>query len=230
VTTSEAPNAASGPFLPQGFGTGNVHVATGSAGFPIGLEECHVGAVTGRAYVGIDCGDESETSFVGHAPSFEEFPFVLADNFPFDRESVFADRGESQLESEVETLISAARGAPFDVEETAPEIRTSGTSSVEFEQRARDRKPRIEADDGRSKRSKKASRSDDTDQTASQAQAENDRASAQSEQKAKKKGKRGGRGDSKADDGKKADEKKTKRSRDSKKHDDKKGKKNRNRN
>ena len=56
VTTYVAPATTSGPVLPEGFGTGDVHVATGTAGFPVGLEDCHVGAVTGRAYVGIDCG------------------------------------------------------------------------------------------------------------------------------------------------------------------------------
>ncbi|HVL56558.1 MAG TPA: hypothetical protein VM491_08630, partial [Burkholderiaceae bacterium] len=90
VTTFVAPPATSGPVLPEGFGTGNVHVAAGSAGFPVGLEDCHVGAVTGRAYVGIDCGDGGESSFVGHAPSFEEFPFVLDESFPFGEDSVFA--------------------------------------------------------------------------------------------------------------------------------------------
>ena len=58
-------------------------VATGSAGFPAGLEDCHVGAVTGRAYVGIDCGEDGGSSFVGHSPSFEEFPFVLDESFHF---------------------------------------------------------------------------------------------------------------------------------------------------
>ena len=93
VTTAVAPAATTGPVVPEGFGTGNVHVSTGAAGFPVGLEDCHVGAVTGRAYVGIDCGEGGGSSFVGHAPSFEEFPFVLDESFPFDRESVFADPG-----------------------------------------------------------------------------------------------------------------------------------------
>ena len=68
----------------------------GSAGFPVGLEDCHVGAVTGRAYVGVDCGDSDGSMFVGHAPSFEDFPFVLDENFPFDRGSVFAGPGTGQ--------------------------------------------------------------------------------------------------------------------------------------
>ena len=136
--------------LPEGFGTGNVHVATGSAGFPVGLEDCHVGAVTGRAYVGVDCGDSDGSMFVGHAPSFEDFPFVLNDNFPFDRGSVFADRGQSQSDDNVQTLVSSARGATRDTDAAAPEIKTSRASSVEMEQRARDRKPRVETEHGRS--------------------------------------------------------------------------------
>ncbi len=155
VTSYAAPVAASGPVLPEGFGTGDVHVATGSAGFPVGLEDCHVGAVTGRAYVGIDCGEGDGSSFVGHAPSFEEFPFVLDESFPFGQESVFADRGSSRIENEVLALIATARGAPLD-DEAAPEIRASGASSVAFEQRARDRKPRVETINGRAKRSKEA--------------------------------------------------------------------------
>jgi hypothetical protein len=223
TTTYVAPVAASGPVVPEGFGTGQVHVATGSAGFPVGLEGCHVGAVTGRAYVGVDCGEGGGNSFVGHAPSFEEFPFVLDENFPFDRESVFANRGESELAGEVETLISAARGAPLDDEDTAPEIRTSGASSVAFEQRARDRKPRAEADNGRAKQDKKARRGGSDDQTASQAQDEVDRASAQSEHKKKKRGKDGDQDRSAKDD------KKAKNSNNGKKHGGKKGKKHRSR-
>ena len=223
-TTYAAPAAANGPVLPVGFGTGEVHVATGSAGFPIGLEDCHVGAVTGRAYVGIDCGEGSGSAFVGHAPSFEEFPFVLDENFPFDQESVFADREESELRGDVETLISAARGAQLDDEAGAPEIRTTGASSVEFEQRARDRKPRVEADDGRAKRGKKARRGGNADVTASAAQDADESTSSQSEHKKKKRGKDGNREGSAGDH-----EKKAKSSHNSKKHDGKKGKKNRTR-
>jgi len=152
VTTYVAPVDATVPVVPEGFGTGDVHVATGSAGFPVGLEDCHVGAVTGRAYVGVDCGDGTGDLFVGHAPSFEEFPFVLEESFPFDRESVFADRGETTADDRVVTLVSAAGGSTRDVNSAAPEVRTAGPSSVEFEQRARDRKPRVETDNGGSKR------------------------------------------------------------------------------
>lgn len=75
----------SGPHLPEGFGEGQVMVSTASGDFPPGLDECHVGAVTGRAYVGIDCDDEG-SSFVGHAPTFEDFPFVTDEDFPFDND------------------------------------------------------------------------------------------------------------------------------------------------
>jgi hypothetical protein len=149
------PTTSQGPMLPEGFGTGNVHVTAGMSGIPVGLENCHVGAVTGRAYVGIDCGEGN--SFVGHAPTFENFPFVLDDNFPFDEDSVFSNSGSSDddqdLADDVEILVSAARGAPLD-DAGAPEIRTSGNSSVQFTQRARDRKGRVEAETGRSKQSK----------------------------------------------------------------------------
>jgi hypothetical protein len=158
--------------------------------------------VTGRAYVGIDCGEESESSFVGHAPSFEEFPFVLDEgfpfvldeNFPFGSDSVFADRDESQLEADVETLISAARGAPLDDTATAPEIRRTGSSSAEFAQRARDRKPRVEADDGRAKRGNGARRSGNVNASASEAQDAADQMTVQSEHQKKTRGKDADRG------------------------------------
>jgi hypothetical protein len=198
VTTNVAPPASSAPILPEGFGTGNVHVATGSGGFPVGLEDCHVGAVTGRAFVGIDCGEGNGSSFVGHAASFEEFPFVVTENFPFDRESVFADRGVGQFEDTVETLVSAARGATRDDNAAAPEIRTSGASSAEFEQPARERKPRVETDNGNSKRSQEKRRNGNGDVTASGSQDAADRTSAESKQQ-KKKGKDRTRGGSTAE-------------------------------
>jgi hypothetical protein len=221
VTTSVAPPASNALILPDGFGTGTVHVATGSGGFPIGLEDCHVGAVTGRGFVGIDCGEGNGSSFVGHAPSFEEFPFVTSENFPFDRESVFADRGEGLFEDNVATLVSAARGAMSDHNAAAPEIRTSGASSVAFEQRARERKPRVETNNGNSKRSKEKRRNGHGDVTASESQDPADSKSAESKQQ-KKNGKDRIRGGSTA-----AAEKKSTSSSKSKKHGGKKGKKSR---
>lgn len=189
ATTDIAPVDSTVPFVPEGFGTGDVHVATGTAGLPIGLEDCHVGAVTGRAYVGIDCGEGSGSSFVGHAPSFEEFPFVLEENFPFDRESVFADRGEIQAEDSVVTLVSAAGDTTRNGDSAAPEIRTSGISSVEFEQRARDRKPRVETDNGSSKGGKQKRRSRNAEVTASETQDAAGTVAAESKQQKKDKGK-----------------------------------------
>ena len=159
VTTDvvSQPVAPSGPVVPEGFGTGNVHVSAGSAEFPVGLADCHVGAVTGRAYVGIDCGDGSSgdgSSFVGHAPSFEEFPFVVDEGFPFNREGVFDVLVEDAVTDDADVFVAAAREDFFGDDTTAPEIRTSGASSVEFAQEARQRKPRVEADSRSSKDSK----------------------------------------------------------------------------
>jgi hypothetical protein len=223
-TTYVAPATASVPIVPQGFGTGNVHVATGSAGFPVGLEDCHVGAVTGRAYVGIDCGDGSGSMFVGHAPSFEAFPFVVDENFPFGPDSVFADRAAGQPEDNVETLISPARGATRDDKAAAPEIRTSGASTVEFEQRARDRKSQVETDNGGSKQGDEKRGSKNTGVSASESQDGAERKSADSKHEKKKNGKDRHRDGSTSDDQKK--------SRDSgdTKNDGKKGKRSRNSN
>ena len=138
------PVATSGPALPEGFGTGNVHVSAGNAAFPAGLADCHVGAVTGRAYVGIDCGEG--ISVVGHAPSFEEFPFVVDEGFPFNRESVFTDLSEDSVADDADVFVSAARGQPLGDDTGAPEVRTTGASSVEFAQEARNRKPRVDLD------------------------------------------------------------------------------------
>jgi hypothetical protein len=222
VTTYVAPATVSVPMLPPGFGTGDVHVATGSGGFPVGLENCHVGAVTGRAYVGVNCGDGNGSMFVGHAPSFGDFPFVVDENFPFGQGSVFADRGSGQSEGNVETLISAARGATRDDNAAAPEIRTSGASTVEFGQRARDRKPRVDTEKGRSKQGNEKRRSENTDVASSESQAAAERTSAESKPEKKHKGKDRHRGGSASDD-----QKKSKDSDNTKKRDGKKGKRGR---
>jgi hypothetical protein len=218
VTTSVAPTTTTGPVLPEGFGTGSVQVSTGSAGFPVGLEDCHVGAVTGRAYVGIGCGDEGVSSFVGHAPSFEEFPFVLDENFPFDRESVFAERGDTQrTEENVVTLVSSAR----DDNAAAPEVRASGASSVSLEQRVRNHKPRVKAENDHSKRVHERRPKGNAGSTDSESQDTTDRTSVESKQQSKNKGKdrvRGGTPDN---------ENASTSSNKSKKHGGKKGKKNR---
>jgi len=193
ATTYVAPEpvVASGPVLPEGFGTGTVHVAAGRSGFPVGLEDCHVGAVTGRAYVGIDCGEGS--SFVGHAPTFENFPFVLDENFPFGDDSVLGNRGgslaEQDLEQNVEVLVSASRGDPIDDDATAPVIQTSGNSSVQFTQRARDRKARSEAESGASKRSKDSNKGAQNEVRAAAADDGDDRARAEDKDKKQQRGK-----------------------------------------
>jgi hypothetical protein len=222
VTTYVAPVDASVPVVPAEFGTGDVHVATGGAGFPVGLEDCHVGAVTGRAYVGVDCGDGTGDLVVGHAPSFEEFPFVLEENFPFDRESVFADGGETTSEDRVVTLVSAAGGTTRDDNSATPEIRTGGPSSVAFEQRARDRKPRVETDNGAPKRRNDKRGNGNAGIAASESQDAAGITSAESKQQKKNKGKDRVRRGSRADD-----EKKATNSRGTKKNGEKKSKKQR---
>ena len=204
VVTFVAPAATNGPIVPEGFGTGSVQVATGAGGFPVGLEDCHVGAVTGRAFVGIDCGEGGGSSFVGHAPSFEEFPFVLDQSFPFDRESVFADRGEDQSADNVVTMVSNASGATRNDSAAAPEIRTSGASSVSLEQRARDKKPRVEAKSGRAKHGRDSRRGRTGQVTSSESQDGGNQASAGSKQDAKQRGQDGNRLSSTDNDGKKA--------------------------
>jgi hypothetical protein len=189
VTSDVAPAVSSAPMPPEGFGTGNVHVSTGRAGFPVGLEDCHVGAVTGRAYVGVDCDGGDGSMVVGHAPSFEDFPFVLDENFPFDSGSVFAGRGGSQSDDNVQTLVSSARGAKRDTNAAAPEIKTSGASSVDLQQRVRHREPRVETENGRSKRSKEKRRNGSTDVTASELKGAVTEVSTQTKHKKKHKGK-----------------------------------------
>jgi hypothetical protein len=160
--------------------------------------------------------------FVGHAPSFEAFPFVLDENFPFGPESVFADRAAGQPEDNVETLISAARGATREDIAAAPEIRTSGASTVKFEQRARDHKSRVETGNGRSKQGDEKRGSKNTGVSASESQEGAERNSADSKHEKKKKGKDRHRSGSTSDDQKKSTD-----SGDTKKRDGKKGKRSR---
>jgi hypothetical protein len=204
VTSEVAPSATNGPVVPEGFGTGSVQVATGTAGFPVGLEDCHVGAVTGRAYVGIDCGDDGGSSFVGHAPSFDDFPFVLDEGFPFDGKSVFMDRSDGQSKDNVVTLVSAARGAPLGDDASAPVIQTTGPSSVQFEQRARTRKPRLESDNGRANHGRGAHHGGSANVTSSESQGGSDQASAEAKQVTIKRGKDGKRGGPAAESAKKS--------------------------
>jgi hypothetical protein len=205
VTTDVAPAVSNGPFVPEGFGTTNVQVATGSAGFPVGLADCHVGAVTGRAYVGIGCGEGGDSSFVGHAPSFEEFPFVLEEGFPFNREGVFADPAAGQPENTVETLVSAARGTPLNEDAAVPVIRTSGASSVEFEQRARGRNADVESENGRSARGNDSRRGGNAGTASSESRGQGGRSQAESRHGTKQKhGKSSHRDGAAKDNGKKS--------------------------
>jgi hypothetical protein len=156
------PVVATGPVLPKGFGSGNVHVATGQAGFPVGLEDCHVGAVTGRAYVGIDCGESGEASFVGHAPSFNDFPFVLEDTFPFDPDAELLQDGFPFADNDEELRVQEeasdnSGGAEFFVSASrnpAPSIEISGNSTVQYPQRARGEEPRERVENRAAKKNK----------------------------------------------------------------------------
>lgn len=157
-----APPAATGPALPPGFGTGQVHVSTGGATFPTGLANCHVGAVTGRAYVGIDCGEGGKDMFVGHAPTFNDFPFVVDPGFPFNRESSFfnsgggtsndsgffaSHRGGNRTRGEV---VSASGTSPRNTRQqdtVAGGTSNIDTGTVDLTQRAKTRKPRVRVDD-----------------------------------------------------------------------------------
>lgn len=231
-TTYVAPEpvVAAGPVLPEGFGTGRVHAVAGRSGIPPGLDDCHVGAVTGRAYVGLDCGEDVERTFVGHAPSFEEFPFVVEADFPFEGdEAFFTDEnfpfGDDDDDffaaadddgDDTDVVVSAGGDARDrqDDETTDPVVETSGESSVQFAQRASDRDPRVRVDDRRSKRSKDA---DKDRQRNGDAAADEDRASANSRERKKRGNDDGVNADSKE---KKTKDKKNKRRADRKEEKD----------
>ena len=196
TTTFVAPEsalpAATGPALPPGFGTGRVQAVAGRGETPIGIADCHVGAVTGRAYVGIDCGEDEGTSFVGHAPSFEAFPFVLEAEFPFEGDEAFFTDPNFPFGSDGELAVAASRddGSETDVfvsarggnrerddeASTAPVIETGGDSTVALAQRARDREPRVRVEN-RSRpdeKEKKGARSEsDGGETSSESWKEN---------------------------------------------------------
>ena len=187
VTSYVDPPASAGPLLPEGFGTGDVHVAAGSAGFPAGLEDCHVGAVTGRPYVGVDCGEAGEDMVVGHAPSFDEFPFVIEEDFPYGPGGVFTDRRDELLEDNVVTVVSSPDDVTPYGQLLGVEIRTAERpSSVEFEQKARHREPRVEADNSGTKRGKEKRRTENAGATTSESQDITVTTSTDSKQKKKK--------------------------------------------
>jgi hypothetical protein len=82
VTTDMAYAEPAGPRLPPGFGEGRVMVSNNPRGFPVGLEPCEVGVVSGRAYVGVNCGEDS-SPVVGHS-TYDNFPWVIDPGFPFE--------------------------------------------------------------------------------------------------------------------------------------------------
>ncbi len=191
--------------LPEGFGSGNVHVSTGRGGFPPGLEDCHVGAVTGRAYVGISCGGDNNV--VGHAPSFQDFPFVTDASFPFDADSRLLteenfpfDKNDSvfvsgDAESSIDgagnvTVVSAGTRDVGSGDENAVTT-DAGNSVVERTQRSQEREPRVRVSkqDGATSGSVKSSNKSN----ASAESASGKDKSAKSKQKARAEKKSGGK-------------------------------------
>ena len=175
TSTGNLTPTATGPTLPAGFGSGRVHVAAGRGGFPVGLENCHVGAVTGRAYVGVGCGEDD--MYVGHAPSFDDFPFVVDAEFPFDTSSEAPALPSNAVTDAADTvLVSSNTGSSgfLDDDPAAPEVTTEGAASVSLAQRARDQAPRVRVEKrngsdrarsstSRQKSDAKAQRSDNSD-------------------------------------------------------------------
>ena len=157
-------SAPTGPTVPPGFGSGRVHVSAGSRGFPAGLDSCQVGAVTGRAYVGIGCGDGLDSA-VGHAPSFEAFPFVVDPGFPFDASTELpVAASESLDDSPGDLFVNNATLAPSELViqgDSAPEVTTDGSAFVTLAQEVRDRSTRVSADRD-TDRSQKANKDGDS--------------------------------------------------------------------
>lgn len=149
VASHTAYTEPAGPRLPPGFGEGRVLVSNNSRGFPVGLEPCEVGVVTGRAYVGVKCGEEGRP-VVGHS-TYEDFPWVIDPgfpfepgaavvtdpSFPFDEDSPFFESTlDRTTDSDVVVLV-APRGFPFGddddadaVSTEAPTVTTRGVVSI----------------------------------------------------------------------------------------------------
>jgi hypothetical protein len=138
-----------GPRLPPGFGEGRVMVSNNPRGYPVGLEPCAVGVVSGRAYVGVHCGDQSGP-VVGHS-TYDNFPWVIdpgfpfepgADvvtdpSFPFDENSPFFESTLDRTTSSDVVVLVAPRGFPFNDEDNAsapatnaPSVSTGGVVSM----------------------------------------------------------------------------------------------------
>jgi hypothetical protein len=235
TTTVVAPPAAvatappTGPVVPPGFGTGQVHVAAGSEAFPEGLANCHVGAVTGRAYVGIGCG-ETDDSFVGQASSFTDFPFVVEQPFPFNNDAeVMAQPTPTPSDSgnNVSVFAASARAngdATHEDDTSSPTVLMPGTDAVQLEQRAHDRQPRVRLADrgsgGAADRGKRKQNDVEASSENSQ-QADNDRSRASAESATKHQSSAKSKHQQKDKDKDKGKERKAKhkKHRDHKKHD-----------
>lgn len=125
VATGTTYAEPAGPQLPPGFGEGRVMVSNNPRGFPVGLEPCAVGVVSGRAYVGVKCGDNS-SPVVGHS-TYDNFPWVIdpgfpfepgADvvtdpSFPFDEDSPFFESFQDRTTDSDVVVLVAPRGFPF---------------------------------------------------------------------------------------------------------------------
>ena len=149
ATTDMAYVAPAGPRLPPGFGEGRVMVSNNPRGYPVGLEPCEVGVVSGRAYVGVNCGDGS-SPVVGHS-TYDNFPWVIdpgfpfepgADvvtdpSFPFDEDSPFFESTLDRTTGSDVVVLVAPRAFPFNNDDDAgatstdvPDVSTRGVVSL----------------------------------------------------------------------------------------------------
>ncbi len=160
-TTTSAPSYAApaestsaGPSIPPGFGTGHVHVAAGLPEFPVGLVSCHVGTITGRAYVGVDCPNGD--SVVGFAPSLNDFPFILNPDFPFEGDEGFlidaarSDAAASDAAKNNVDVLASMPGPQQDDSTSQTQIGVSGTGSVQYAQKTHTTEPTVETNAGQS--------------------------------------------------------------------------------
>ena len=149
-----AESTSSGPYIPPGFGTGHVHVAAGHPEFPVGLASCHVGTITGRAYVGVDCPNGD--SVVGFARSLDDFPFILNPDFPFEGDEGFlidaarSDAAASDAGNNNVDVLAAMPGPQQDDSTSQTQIGVSGTGSVQYAQKTRTTEPTVETNTGQS--------------------------------------------------------------------------------
>jgi hypothetical protein len=146
VATDLAYGEPAGPRLPPGFGEGRVLVSNNPRGFPVGLEPCEVGVVTGRAYVGVNCG-EGSGPVVGHS-TYQDFPWVIdpgfpfepgADvvtdpSFPFDEDSPFFESTLDRTTGSDVVVLVAPRAFPFNDDDdegsSASDVPTVSTRGV----------------------------------------------------------------------------------------------------